>query len=138
MPLDTRSGKRQPVEATAEFKLDESMRETVKLNIPSSFIKCRLLDIGVNGCALDSPYLIPIQTLLRLTIDPAPFVEELKQEHPGPIDVTGQVRSCAMKEVGRYRLAVLFTHIKKEDVDLIGNFIQSQERRRDPRWNIPK
>jgi len=138
MPFETRADKRHPVEATAQFSVHESMVGSVKLNIPASGIKAGLVDISGTGCALDSPYLIPPDTLLKIDINSSLFTEELKIEHPQPIAVTGSVRSCIMKSVGHYRLGIRFAEIKKEDVELVNNFIKSKERRDSPRWDMSK
>ena len=136
MPFETRSEKRHPIQVTAEFCIHESMTSTVKLNVPVKCVKAPLLDISATGCSLDSPYLIPPDTLLKIDIDTASFAAELKIERPLPVVVTGNVRSCAMKAAGHYRLGIYFAEIKKEDAELILNFIKAMERRQSPRWDM--
>ena len=136
MPLDTRSHKRQPMEAAVTFAIHESMSSSVKINIPMTQIKAGLYDISANGCGLDSPYLIPPDTLIKIDINAAPFAQELKVEHSQTIAVTGTVRSCIMKAVGRYRLGVQFVEIGKEDQEFIGKYIQLKDHRQSPRWNV--
>jgi hypothetical protein len=136
MPLDTRFDKRHPIEVNAKFCVHESMSGSVKLNIPVTCVAGKLDDISASGCALESPYLIPPHTLLRIDIDSAPFSQELKRDHPQPITVTGTVKSCIMKAVGRYRLGVHFAEITKEDLEFINEFIKAKEQRKTPRWNV--
>ncbi len=136
MPFETRSDKRHPVEATAQFAIHESMASAVKLKIPAAGVKAGLVDISATGCALDSPYLIPPDTILKIDINPSLFAEELKIEHPQAVTVTGNIRSCVMKAVGHYRLGIHFDEIRKEDVELVINFIKSKERRDSPRWDM--
>lgn len=138
MPLDTRSDKRHPMESAVTFSIHESMSSSVKINIPMTQIKAGLYDISANGCGLDSPYLIPPDTLLKIDINAAPFAQELKVERPQSISVTGTVRSCVMKAVGRYRLGVQFVEIKKEDTEFIGNYILVKDHRQSPRWDVSK
>ena len=127
MSFETRSGKRHPVSSSAQFSIHESTAGGVKLDIPSASIKGALIDINSCGCGLDSPYLIPPNTLIKIEIDSTLFADELKQEHRGPIIVTGNVRSCVMKSVGRYRLGVCFKEIKREDAVFLDNFLKAKE-----------
>ncbi len=136
MPFDTRSNKRHPIEVSATFCVHETMSSSVKLNIPATCVTVKLYDISPRGCGVDSPYMIPPSTLLKIDIDAAPFAQELAQARTHPIAVIGEVRSCVMKSVGHYRLGVNFAEVKKEDAELIGNFIKSKDQRKSPRWNV--
>jgi len=135
MPLDTRTASRRPIKAVAEFKPHESMAASLKLNIPNEYIKSDLLDISIAGLALDSPYLIPINTTLRIRIDTAVFGLEHKEDTPEQISIVGKVTSCAMNK-GRYRLGVNFVEISKEDLALIESFIQSKDHRKATRFPL--
>ncbi len=127
MPFETRSGKRYPITANVRFSVDEPMAGGVKLGVPEASVKGVLIDINAQGCGLDSPYLIPPNTMIRLEIDSTLFTEKFKHERRGPIMVTGSVRSCVMKSVGHYRLGVFFKEIKQEDVAFLDNFIKRSQ-----------
>lgn len=136
MPLNTRAKKREPIEASAEYTINESTEKSITLKIPRDSIKSQLLDISVIGCAIDSPYIIPPGVILDIKIDTKPFVAETGGTREEPMKVTGRVTSCVMRSVGHYRLGVYLTNISKEDVVLIDNFIKAKERRKAPRWDM--
>ena len=145
MPINTRSKRREPVNAPAEYAINEATEKTIKINIPISiksdvqqpvFIKSSLLDISVIGCALDSQYLIPPGVVLDIKVDPAPFAIEEAKDRKDPVLITGSVTSCRMMSHGRYRLGVKFIKIGKEDERLIEYFINIKERRKAPRWDM--
>ena len=118
------------VAANVHFSIHESTAGGVKLGVPSTSVKGTLIDINACGCGLDSPYLIPPHTLIKMEIDSTIFSNVLKHECRGPIIVTGSVRSCVMKSVGHYRLGVCFTETKQEDVVFLDNFLKLKELRR--------
>lgn len=146
MPLNTRTKKREAVEALAEYAVHSSTEKAITFNIPrssvesetgeASFIKSSLIDISIIGCALDSPYLIPPGVVLDIKIDRSPFILEGQAAQKEPVRVIGKVKSCVMKAQGHYRLGVQFTKIEKNDADLIGNFIDQKDRRKAPRWKM--
>lgn len=144
MPINTRSKKREPVNAFVEFAVNGSSEKTVKLNIPKESmgagtkgsIKATLLDISVVGCAIESPYIIPPGVLLHIKIDSKPFTAEVGGDRKELLKMTGSVRSCVMKQGGHYRLGIQFEKIDKQDADLIDNFIKIMDRRKAPRWNM--
>lgn len=148
MTLDTRAKKREPVQALAEYSIDECTEKTIKLNIPQSAIKCegtevvfvksQLLDVSVGGCALDSPYIIPPGVLLDIKIDPKLFTIETGKGHEEPMRMIGRVTSCVMRTTGHYRLGIFFTKIEKEDLELVDSFIRSKERRKTPRSDMTR
>ncbi|MDD5496075.1 MAG: PilZ domain-containing protein [Candidatus Omnitrophica bacterium] len=148
MSINTRSKKRELVNAFAEYSIEQSAKKGVSLNLPkealtsntgeAAFIKSSLLDISVIGCAIDSSYLIPPGIILNLRIDPKPFAVEGIKERKESLQITGKVTSCVMKAAGHYRLGVKFSNIRKEDLELIDTFINAKERRKAPRWDMTK
>lgn len=148
MALNTRAKKRERVQGLAEYAINEATAKTIKLNIPKDsiksevsevvFVKAQLLDISVLGCAIDSPYLIPPGVILDIKIDSEPFLALTGGKCEEPLKIIGKVTSCSMKAMGHYRLGICFTNIKKEDTDLVGNFIRLKERRKAPRWDMTK
>jgi hypothetical protein len=146
MPLETRGKKREAVQASAEYAVNEATEKSIKLNLPTDsiksgsgeavFVKSSLLDISVSGCAIDSAYIIPPGVILDIKIDRSPFTTALGLPAREPMRMVGRVTSCAMKAAGRYRLGIFFTEIEKEDADLIDNFIKSKDKRQTPRWNM--
>ncbi|MFA4982071.1 MAG: PilZ domain-containing protein [Candidatus Omnitrophota bacterium] len=144
-PMETRGQKREPVNFLAEYAIDEATEKTIKLNVPAKdasgkavFQKAGLLDISVQGCGLDSLYLIPPGVILDINIESAPFAAEAGKDRKEPMRVTGSVRSCSMKSQGHYRLGIQFTKISNEDKDLLSAFITNKERRSSPRWDLSK
>ena len=127
MPFETRSGKRYPITSNVRFSIHESMAGVIKLGVPETDIKGVLIDINAQGCGLDSPYLIPPNTMIRIEVDSTLFTEKFKQERRGPVIATGNVRSCIMRSVGHYRLGVFFKEIKQEDAVFLDNFIKRSQ-----------
>lgn len=147
MPINTRAKRREPVEAFAEYSVNDATENKIKLTMPAAVrsdankpmtVKSNLLDISVIGCAIDSPYLIPPGVILDIKIDSAPFTVVTGDEAKPQIVVVGLVRSCTMKSQGHYRLGVKFNEIAKEDEKLIEDFIKIKERRQAPRWDMTK
>lgn len=144
MTLNTRAKKREPIQALAEYSINECTEKTIKLNIPQSAIKCegtvvvfvksQLLDVSVSGCALDSPYIIPPGVVLDIKIDPKPFTAEAGRERKDLMRVIGRVTSCVMRTTGHYRLGICFAKIEKKDIELIDKF----ERRQEPRSDMAR
>jgi len=126
MGLDTRFRQRWPINAEAEYKVHEAMDGDVQLNIPSPRVKCRLIDVSLLGCSLDSPYLIPHKTLLDITIDATPLAVTADTPARSSIRFVGRVTSCTLKSVNRYRLGISFMDIREEDLAFIESYINKK------------
>lgn len=142
MPLNTRSKKRELINAFAEFSIDNSAEQAIKLNISkeslkvgsNESVKSELLDISVSGCGIISPYIIPPGVILNIKIDPKYFNIEGKAGRKDDLVFTGVVKFCIMQGADRYRIGIHFQKPKKEDTEFISGFISANDRRKDQRW----
>ncbi|MBI5124018.1 MAG: PilZ domain-containing protein [Candidatus Omnitrophica bacterium] len=136
MLLDRRAKKRDTLRTIAEYKLLRSPKKG-KLKALAGPVDVSLIDISINGCAIDSPYMIPIGAILSVKIDPLAFAIEASERRKDPLKMHGKVTSSIPRSPGHCRLGVCFTSIKNKDRNLIKRFIKTKERRRFRRWTLP-
>lgn len=144
MGINTRMKKREPVPAVVQLIINDSVAKMIKLNVPrdpgskDAIITGHLVDIGVSGCGIEAPNLIPVGIELGVSIDTAPFRQEMPDVHKEPIKASAKVTACIMKASDSYRLGLSFVNISQSDKVLIEDFIKARERRKDPRWDMSK
>lgn len=136
MLLDRRLKKREMFRTIAEYKVLKSPKDAVKFKPPKDSVKAHLLDISVGGCALDSPYAVPIGTKIAVKIDPLAFALEVSEKRKKPLEMTGRITSCVKRSSEHSRIGILFTAINKKDILLIKRFIFVKERRKFQRWDM--
>ena len=133
MILDRRKKKRENLRTVAEYRMLKAPKGLI-FKTPLNTVKAPLLDIGIGGCALESPYAVPPQVTISIRIDPLVFAIGASERRKDPLEMTGRVTSSISKAREHYRLGVCFIRIKKKDVDLIKRFMRSKERRKFPRF----
>lgn len=137
MLLDRRTKKRESLRTVAEFKILKVPKD-LEFKAPPNTVKAYLLDISVGGCALDSPYFIPVKVKISIRIDPLVFAIGTSQKRKEPLEMIGEVTSCVDRHPDRYRLGVCYKRIDRKDTDLIKRFMKSKERRKFPRFSFPE
>ena len=137
MLLDRRVKKRELLQTIAEYRTLK-IPKSIKFKAPAGIVRAPLLDIGVGGCALESPFNIPVKVILSIKIDPLLFAIGTSEKRRDPLEMTGRVSSSVCKAREHYRLGVSFVKIKKKDVGLIRRFMRSKERRRYLRFSFPR
>lgn len=131
--LERRAKKREDIRTIAEYMpLKAAKTAAGKKRIPSA-IGSRLLDISINGCALESPVKAYPGSRLRVRIDPLAFALEAYQARRDPLKMTGRVTSCVPRKSG-FRIGIYFTRISSKDRVLIKRFMKIKERRKTPRY----
>ena len=137
MLLDRRSKKRENLRAVAEYRTLK-VPKSLMFKAPPNTVKAPLLDISIGGCALESPYAIPLQVMISIRIDPLVFAIGVSERRNDPLEMTGLVTSCVSMGHERYRLGICFIRIKKKDISLIKRFMRSKDRRKFPRFSLPR
>lgn len=137
MLSDRRGRKREILRTVAEYRVLKVPKGLV-FKAPLSTVKAPLLNIGIGGCALESPYVIPPKVAISIRIDPLVFAMVASEKRKDPLEMTGRVTSSVSKGRDHYRLGVCFNRIKKKDMYLIKLFMRSKERRKSPRFSFSR
>jgi len=135
MLLDRRVKKRENLRTVAEYRTLKVPKGLI-CKAPLNTVKAPLLDIGIGGCALESPYAIPPEVKLSIRIDPLAFAIGASERRNDPLEMTGKITSSVSRGRDHYRLGICFIKIKKKDVSLIKRFMKSKERRKFPRFSF--
>ena len=135
MLLDRRGKKRENLRTVAEYRTLKVPKGLI-FKAPLNTVKAPLLDISTSGCALESPYVMPLKATLSIRIDPLVFAIGTSERRKDPLEMTGKITSCVSKGRERYRLGICFIKIKKKDAGLIKRFMRAKERRKFPRFSF--
>lgn len=128
---DTRGSERIPTAVQVTFEVHESMKESIPFSAKK--FTSHISDISTVGCAILSHTFFPKNVLLNLEIDAALFYPN---ESGRVVKAAGRVCNCRNFSKDSYRLGVSFEKIAPEDKQAIKRFIESNERRKEKRFNI--
>ena len=123
-------------QSDASFRLHRAFKKNI--HFKEKTISSKLIDLSTGGCSLESPYPIPTGVKLNVFLDrnflKTPSEKSRKREISRIVVV---VRAARQLSIRKYRLGVQFEKLSSEDLRLIREFIERNDRREGKRIAFP-
>ncbi len=124
------------IELQSIIRLHRSSKKEIHLKEKN--IWCKLLDLSLGGCGLESPYFLPVGVKLDVFLDRNRLrVNKVESKKRLYTKIIGTVKICKQLSSRKYRVGVQFEKLSSEDNGLIHEFLDTQERRGDKRIIFP-
>jgi len=130
---DSRRNTRILVETQALFRLHRSIKK--EMHFSTETVASKIVDLSASGCALESPFFVPVNTKINLFVERSVLAGNGKFKNKFS-KISGVVKNIRQLPSRKYRIGLLFANISKDDVALIKDYVDQVDRRQEKRITL--